>query len=399
MNKFFTSTASLSAYTKWVLIRLITGKIIGDELSKADLIKLGCPHNKFKKVIEELQEINAISKLEVEHFKPGRPTLSYTFIYNSHDKTDRLKFTEMLAKLEGLKLRVPIKLVWCFFVLNQDEFGHIENSSLPTIANKCGLKNIEVKTAVTKLIEHDLITQLTRGCTYKKYDLFTHNKHKCLTKRPSAYLVSLSNLPANNELISTSTKINFDSVLSVITSDKNVFIRNIIESLFSSKSLFLNNNIRRILRKILTSDRIYDDLKSYLDMQPENVLYNFKCTLLLMMCKSIKAISSNQKSLSIIHVSNSLFGTRDIFNMNSNLFYLCSFITLYINLYSHSFLFYIIFSHKKFTSCSIRRYKKLLHNIKIDILIKSDKLFIITNASSCPSDVISIYYSRLEKSK
>ena len=69
MNKFFTSTASLSAYTKWVLIRLITGKIIGDELSKADLIKLGCPHNKFKKVIEELQnsKVSTLS-LDDQHF-------------------------------------------------------------------------------------------------------------------------------------------------------------------------------------------------------------------------------------------------------------------------------------------------------------------------------------------
>lgn len=170
MNKFFTSTASLSAYTKWVLIRLITGKIIGDELSKADLIKLGCPHNKFKKVIEELQEINAISKLEVEHFKPGRPTLSYTFIYNGHDEIHRLKCTEMQAKLEGLELRVPIKLVWCFFVLNQDEFGYVVNFTLSNIAKACGLKDAEVKTAISQLIDLKFIQKAIKGCTLKKVE-------------------------------------------------------------------------------------------------------------------------------------------------------------------------------------------------------------------------------------
>lgn len=153
MNEFFNLTTGLSAYSKWVLIRLILKKTIEDELSKSDLIELGCPHNKFKKVIEELQEINAISKLEAEHFKRGRPALSYTFIYNGHDEIDRLKFTEMLAKLEGLGLRVPIKLVWCFFVLNQDEFGHVENFSVPVIAKACKLKNVEVKTAIIKLVK------------------------------------------------------------------------------------------------------------------------------------------------------------------------------------------------------------------------------------------------------
>ncbi|MGR3983357.1 hypothetical protein [Pseudoalteromonas sp. 1181_04] len=167
MNEFFTFTTNLSPYTKWVLIRLITGRVIGDELSKADFIEFGCTHNKLVRVIEELQKINAISKLEFESFKRGRPALSYSFIYNCPNKIDKLIPSEMLAKLEGLKLRVPIKLVWSFFALNQDEQGYIEGFSVAKIAKACGLKVIEVKTAIEALKEKKIIFQVIRGCTLK----------------------------------------------------------------------------------------------------------------------------------------------------------------------------------------------------------------------------------------
>ena len=394
MNEFFILTTSLSAHSKWVLIRLISKKTIGDELSKSDLIELGCPHNKFKKVIEELQEINAISKLEAKHSKRGRPTLSYTFSYNSLDKIDRLKFTEMLAKIEGIELRVPIKLVWYFFALNQDEFGHVENFSVPTIAKVCGLKNIEAKTAVIKLIEEGLILELTKGCTYKKSELMTHYINQDVTKRPSAYLVSSLHINGKVKIISTGITINFNSVLNVAEGDKGLYINNIIKAFPSSKCL---NSSKNIQEKLMSED-MYNAFKIYLDMQPKNVLDNLRSTLSLLFYKFLKLPSSNpKKRLSIIHVSNSLFGTRDIFNMNSTLFHLCSFITNYINLYSHSFLFHAFFGSEQLSFRNIKAYLKKLSNIKIDISIKLYKLFIITHFSSYSDDVKDIYYSKIEK--
>jgi hypothetical protein len=396
MSEFFNLTTGLSAYSKWVLIRLIAEKNIGDELSKSDLIELGCPHNKFKKVIEELQEINAISKLEAKHFKRGRPTNSYTFSYNSHDKIDQLKFTEMLAKIEGLELRVPIKLVWYFFALNQDEFGHVENFSVPTIAKVCGLKNIEAKSAVTKLIEQGLILELTTGCTYKKSELMTHYINQDVTKRPSAYLVSPLHINGKVNIISTGIKINFNSVLNVAEGDKDLYINNIIKSLPSSKPL---NSISYIQENLMSED-MYNAFKIYLDMQPKNVLENFKSTLSLLLYKFLQLPPSNlKKRLSIINVSNSLFGTRDIFNMNSILFHLCSFITNCINLYSHSFLFYVWFSSEKISFRNIKAYLKKLSNIKIDIFINSHKLFIIDYSSRHSGDARDIYFSKIEKPK
>jgi hypothetical protein len=169
MNKIFTLKTNLSPHTKWMLIRLIIGRIVGDEVSKNDLIKLGCPHNKLKKVIEELQEINAISKLESKHFKRGRPTLSYSFIYDEPNEISKLISSEILVKFEGLKLRMPIKLVWSFFALNQDEQGYIEGFSMAKIAKACGLKIVEVKTAIKQLDNANLLSQPVKGCTIKKY--------------------------------------------------------------------------------------------------------------------------------------------------------------------------------------------------------------------------------------
>lgn len=204
MNEFFNLTTSLSVYSKWVLIRLIVEKTIGDELSKSDLIELGCPHNKFKKVIEELQEINAISKLEAKHFKRGRPTLSYTFIYNSHYKIERLKFAEMLAKLEELKLRVPVRLVWSFFALNQDEHGYIEGFTMANIAKVCGLESPQIKTAIKQLGNANLLSQPVKGCTIKKCYSVRPKTKKGLTgseannlKRSSVFKIKKDNQASN----------------------------------------------------------------------------------------------------------------------------------------------------------------------------------------------------------
>ena len=168
MNEFFTLTTNLSPHTKWVLIRLITCKALEDEVSKTDLIELGCPHNKLIKVIEELQKINAISKLEVEHFKRGRPTLSYNFIYDEPNEISKLISSEMLADIEKIK-RVPAKLVWCLFALKQDEFGYIENISMANITKVCGLESTQLKTAIYLLKNKNLISQPVTGCSIKKY--------------------------------------------------------------------------------------------------------------------------------------------------------------------------------------------------------------------------------------
>ena len=396
MNEFFTLTTGLSAYSKWILIRLIIGRTLGVELSKSDLIELGCPHNKITKVIDELLNIKAISKLKVEHFNRGRPKDCYNFIFNESIEMSKLIPNEMLLKIEGKDFRVPAKIVWCLFVLNQDKFGHVENFSVSTIANVCGLKNIEVKTAVTKLIEHNLILELTKGCTYKKSELMTHNINQDVTKRPSAYLVSSLHIPNKVNFISTGITINFNSLLNVAEGDKDLYINNIIKAFPSSKCL----NSSKHIQENLMSEDMYNAFKIYLDMQPKNVLDNLRSTLSLLFYKFLKLPSSNpKKRLSIIHVSNSLFGTRDIFNMNSTLFHLCSFITNYINLYSHSFLFHVFFGSEQLSFRNIKAYLKKLSNIKIDISIKLYKLFIINHFSSCSDDVKDIYYSKIEKPK
>ncbi|WP_350603329.1 hypothetical protein [Pseudoalteromonas sp. SMN1298-MNA-CIBAN-0114] len=396
MNEFFTLTSSLSAYSKWVLIRLIVDKTIGDELSKTDFIERGCPYNKFNVVVGELLNIDAISKLKVEHFNRGRPKDCYNFIFNESIEMSKLIPNEMLSKIEGKDFRVPVKIVWSFFVLNQDKFGHVENFSVPTIANACGLKNIEAKTAVTKLIEHDLILELTKGCTYKKSELMTHYINQDVTKRPSAYLVSPLHINGKVNIISTGITINFNSVLNVAEGDKGLYINNIIKAFPSSKCL----NSSKHIQENLMSEDMYNAFKIYLDMQPKNVLDNLRSTLSLLFYKFLKLPSSNpKKRLSIIHVSNSLFGTRDIFNMNSTLFHLCSFITNYINLYSHSFLFHAFFGSEQLSFRNIKAYLKKLSNIKIDISIKLYNLFIINHFSSCSDDVKDIYYSKIEKPK
>lgn len=398
MNKFFTSTASLSAYTKWVLIRLITGKIIGDELSKSDLIELGCPHNKFKKVMEELQEINAISKLEAQYFKPGRPTLSYTFIYNGHDKIDRLKFTEMLAKLEGLELRVPIKLVWCFFVLNQDEFGHVENFSVPVIAKACKLKNVEVQTAIIKLVKSKKIQQLATGCTFKENKPFTYEKNRLIAKRPSAYVLSIPNDNSSIEHISTALVFN-------LLSSKKIKKDEYVDQFFNS----LLNNIDRRYRALfyihlnnLFSGDSFELVKSYLADQPKNSIDNFRNTLTLLTVKCIKKILSykNPKQhLSILDVSNSLFGTTNIFQMNSKLYHLSNFITSFINIYVHSLLFISYSYFEASASPRVKTYREYIYDIddvKADVFVSKRHLFLCLNTNNPTSEARVSFSSKID---
>jgi hypothetical protein len=199
MNEFFSLTTNLSPHTKWILIRLITGRIIGDEVSKNDLIKLGCPHNKFKKVLEELQEINAISKLGSEHFKRGRPTLSYSFIYDKPNDVSKLISSEMLAKLEKFKLRVPVRLVWSFFALNQDEHGYIEGFTMASIAKACGLESPQLKTAIKLLKNEKLISQPVTGCTIKKYHSLKPEVRKGLVGSEANNLKRSSTFKLNNK--------------------------------------------------------------------------------------------------------------------------------------------------------------------------------------------------------
>tara|TARA_Y100000310_G_C20648252_1_gene797885 strand:+ start:1399 stop:2124 length:726 start_codon:yes stop_codon:yes gene_type:complete len=175
MNEFFTT--SLSAYSKWILIRLIVDETIEGKLSKADLIKLGCPHNKFKKVVDELIKFNAILLDNVEHIKKGRPSDSYIFVYDRYTEINKLLPRETLAKIEGIGFRVPVKIVWCFFCLNKNEFGFVENLSVPVIAKACKLKNVEVQSAISKLVELNFIQHVIKGCTFKKVEIIG-SKHK-----------------------------------------------------------------------------------------------------------------------------------------------------------------------------------------------------------------------------
>lgn len=169
MNEFFTVSTGLSAYSKWVLIRLILDKTIGDQLSKTDFIKRGCPYNKFNIVVGELLNIEAISEHKVGQSNPERPKSSYNFIYDAPSEISKLISSEMLVKIEAENFRVPVKIVWCFLCLSKDEFGFVENLSVPVIAKACKLKNVEVKTAIKQLDNANLLSQPVKGCTIKKY--------------------------------------------------------------------------------------------------------------------------------------------------------------------------------------------------------------------------------------
>ncbi|MBB1341104.1 hypothetical protein H5158_05560 [Pseudoalteromonas sp. SR45-6] len=398
MNEFFTFTSNLSPYTKWVLIRLITGRVIGDKLSKADFLELGCTHNKFKKVIEELQEFNAILKHKTEHSKKGRPAESYIFIYDEHTEMTKSLPIEKLLKVEGKSFRVPVKIVWCFFVLNQDEFGHVENFSLPTIANACGLKTIEVKTAVTKLIEHDLITQLTRGCTFRKNEVFTYEENRLITKRPSAYSLSIPNYDSLDELNTTALDFN------LLLSSKEVKIGDYVSSICNWLPSSFDIRYKVLFDVYLNghfSGLTFELVKSYLADQPESSIDNFRSSLALLTIKCIKKILScrNQKQhLSILDVSNSLFGTTDIFHMNSNLYHLSSFITSFINVYVNCLLFITYAYFKKSTPFRVKAYRNYISeidNMKANVFVLKRNLFLCLNTNNLTPKVRIVFSSKI----
>jgi len=200
MNKFFTSTASLSAYSKWVLICLIVDKTIGDELSKTDFIKRECPYNKFNKVVDELLNIDAISEHKVKQSNRGRPKIYYNFIYDTPNEISKLISSEILAKIEGKDLRVPIKILWCFFVLNQNEFGYIEGFTMANIATACGLESTQLKTAI-KLLKNETF-KLNNKETYAIYLItLPSNRKRKLNSFTTILFSLLMEKPLKNDSI------------------------------------------------------------------------------------------------------------------------------------------------------------------------------------------------------
>lgn len=402
MNEFFILTTSLSAHSKWVLIRLISKKTIGDELSKSDLIELGCPHNKFKKVVDELLKINAILVHNVEHIKKGRPSNSYIFIYDKYTEMNKLLSSEMLAQIEGEDFRVPVKIVWCFFCLNKDEFGFVENLSVPVIAKACKLKNVEVKTAIAQLVASNKIQQLTTGCTFKKNGLFTHEENLSITKRASAYALSIPNYDTVDELKATPLNFNFNLFLS----SKEAKTEDYVSSICNSLPINIANRYKVLFDvhlKRLFSKHSLELFKSYLADQPKNSIDNFRRTLGLLVVKCIKKIISykNRKQhLSILDISKSLFGTTDIFHMNSNLYHLSSFITSYIKVYVNCFLFNTYVYFKKSTPSRVnvktyRNYISEIDNFKADAFFLNKKLFLHLNTNNLTPNVRIAFSSKI----
>ena len=201
MNKFFTLTANLSSHAKWVFFQLIIKKTLGINLSKGDIIELGCAHNKYLNVIHELQKFNAILKLEVEHKKRGRPSVSYDYVFEKHYEISQLIPRNILVELEDVELRTPTKLVWSFFLLNQDEFGYVENISKHEIAKACGLKITELKTAIKHLKNMKLLSQPVTGCTIKELAILNENKSKPLDNIEGNNLKRNSTFRINNAKI------------------------------------------------------------------------------------------------------------------------------------------------------------------------------------------------------
>lgn len=350
MSEFFNLTTGLSAYSKWVLIRLIAEKTSGDELSKSDLIKLGCPHNKFKKVIEELQEINAISKLEAKHFKRGRPTLSYTFSYHSHDKIDRLKFTEMLAKSEGLERRVPIKLVWYFFALNQDEYGYVESFSLPIIAKVCGLKNVEVKTAISKLIELNFIQQVIKGCTFKKIEIIGAKNERSLTrieennlKRSSCFKIIEKNQNKFSYLFTLPSITHFDSS----SGRKKIYsLTGLLLDFYSDKGIRENVFLRLLRYEVSPFEHDFN----FLYQQHKEVFRYFDEVLLKLVSMGISHLINGETKIKPVcqkDTFNHIFSPADYELSADNLGYGTShLITKLANILIHYILYSIIYSLK-----------------------------------------------------
>jgi hypothetical protein len=310
---------------------------------------------------------------------------------------------EKLLKVEGKSFRVPVKIVWCFFVLNQDEFGHVENFSLPTIANACGIKQIEVKTAVTKLIVHNLITQLTRGCTFRKNEVFTYEENRLITKRPSAYGLSIPNSDRVDGLKATALKataLNFNLLLS----SEEVKFGDYVSSICNTLPSNLDNRYKVLLGVYLNSlfsDHSFKLVKSYLADQPKNSIDNFLSSLALLTVKCIKKILSykNQKQhLSIFDVSNSLFGTTDIFHMNSNLYHLSSVITSFINVYVNCLLFITYAYFKESTPFRVKAYRNYISEIgdmKAEVFVSKRRLFLYLDINNLTPKVRIVFSSKI----
>ena len=400
MNKFFTLTTNLSSHAKWVLICLIIGREIGGEVYKVDFIKLGCPHNKFKKVVSELININAISVHNVEHIKKGRPAESYIFVYDKYTEINKLLPSKMLTEIEDKNFRVPVKIVWCFFCLNKDKFGYVENLSVPVIAKACMLKNVEVKTAIAQLVTSNKIQKLTTGCTFKKNKLFTYEENRLITKRPSAYALSIANYDTVVDLKATAFNFNFNLLLSSKEAKTGDFVSSICNSLPSN----IDNRYKVLFEVYL--NRLFSEnslglVKSYLDDQPKNSIDNFLSSLQLLTVKCIKKIISykNQKQhLSILDTSYSLFGTTDIFHMNSNLYHLSSVITSFIKVYVNCFLFIIYAYFERSAPLRVKAYRNYISeidNMKADVFVLKRYLFLYLNINNLTPKVRIAFSSKI----
>ncbi|MBU76300.1 MAG: hypothetical protein CMK63_04805 [Pseudoalteromonadaceae bacterium] len=181
MDNVFSELYPLSPYAKWLLVSLQTTEISERKLTQTELVKVGCPKNKIKKVIGELVNFNILKEHSEKHKKAGRPKLLYEFNTGILSHLPQSTFTN-IEKIIASKLNTPVKLVWFFLCSNQDEYGYVESFSLPIIAKVCGLKNVEVKTAISKLIELNFIQQVIKGCTFKKIEIIGAKNERSLTR-------------------------------------------------------------------------------------------------------------------------------------------------------------------------------------------------------------------------
>ncbi|TMP55074.1 hypothetical protein [Pseudoalteromonas sp. S1612] len=372
MNKFFTSTGSLSAHSKWILIRLITEKMIGDELSKSDLIGLGCTHNKFKKVIDELQEINAILKHKTEHSKKGRPAESYIFIYDEHtEMTKSLPSKELVRiknkKLKDEELRVPVKIVWCFFVLNQDEFGYVVNFTLSNIAKACRLKDAEVKTAISQLIDLKLIQKAIKGCTLKKVEV--KNKRNVVEtednnfKRSSCFKIIGNN---HNKFIYLFT---FPSLTNLESHANRKKIYNLsgalIDFFFSEKK---RENVFLGLLRFEVDSLEHDS--NFLCQQPKEVFSYFDGVLLKLVSMGLSYLlngGTNIKPVSQKDAFSHIFSPADYEVSAANLGHGTSYLIRNLaNIYIHYILYSIVHSLKDTPKVGedIEKYLSSIHSLK-----------------------------------
>ncbi|MDQ9090498.1 hypothetical protein RC083_02700 [Pseudoalteromonas haloplanktis] len=173
MILYFKYVDELSTYAKYVLLRLILSTQVEGYLVKLDFIKLGCPKNKLLPVIKELLEFKVLVVQEESlHKNRGRPIITYRFERsNTKCLLDKLALLPCdIEKIVELKMRIPTQLVWFFLVLSADEFGYVESVSMAKIAKACGLKIVEVKTAIKQLSNANLLSQPVKGCTIKKYN-------------------------------------------------------------------------------------------------------------------------------------------------------------------------------------------------------------------------------------